>query len=82
MHSNLSSVCLCVCVCLSGSHTFLVVRHSYVLQETHAFLGMLPFWYVTLMHVLNIKFYAKLTSDFSFDHITGSGYQMTGLQLQ
>ena len=29
-------------VCLSGSHTFLVVRHSYVSQATHAFLGMLP----------------------------------------
>ena len=29
-------------VCLSGSHTFLVVRQRYVLQATHAFLGMLP----------------------------------------
>ena len=29
-------------VCLSGSHTFLVVTHSYVLQATHAFLRMLP----------------------------------------
>ena len=29
-------------VCLSGSHTFLVVMHSYVSQATHAFLGMLP----------------------------------------
>ena len=29
-------------VCLSGSHTFLVVTHSYVSQATHAFLGMLP----------------------------------------
>ena len=27
---------------LSGSHTFLVVTHSYVSQATHAFLGMLP----------------------------------------
>ena len=25
-------------VCLSGSHTFLVVKHSYVLQATRAFL--------------------------------------------
>ena len=25
-------------VCLSGSHTFLVVTHSYVSQVTHAFL--------------------------------------------
>ena len=31
-----------VCLCLSGSHTFLVVTHSYVSQVTHAFLGMLP----------------------------------------
>ena len=31
-----------LCVCLSGSHTFLVVTHSYVLQATRAFLGMLP----------------------------------------
>ena len=40
----LVSVCpsVCVCVCLSGSHTFLVVTHSYVSQATHAFLGMLP----------------------------------------
>ena len=38
------SICLsaCLSVCLSGSHTFLVVTHSYVLQATHAFLGMLP----------------------------------------
>ena len=35
-------VCVCVSVCLSGSHTFLVVTHSYVSQATHAFLGMLP----------------------------------------
>ena len=33
---------VCLCVCLSGSHTFLVVTHSYVSQATHAFLGMLP----------------------------------------
>ena len=29
-------------VCPSGSHTFLVVTHSYVSQAEHAFLGMLP----------------------------------------
>ena len=28
--------------CLSGSHTFLVVTHSYVSQATHAFFRMLP----------------------------------------
>ena len=33
---------VCLSVCLSGSHTFLVVTHSYVSQATHAFLGMLP----------------------------------------
>ena len=36
---TLSGVCLSVC--LSGSHTFLVVTHSDVLQATHAFFGML-----------------------------------------
>ena len=37
------SVCpsFCLSVRLSGSHTFLVVTHSYVSQATHAFLGML-----------------------------------------
>ena len=30
-----------------GSHTFLVVTHSYVSQATHAFLGLLPLCYVT-----------------------------------
>ena len=33
---------VCPSVRLSGSHTFLVVRHSYVSQATHTFLGMLP----------------------------------------
>ena len=33
---------VCPCVCLSGSHTFLVVTHSYVSRAVHAFLGMLP----------------------------------------
>ena len=32
-------------VCLSGSHTFLVVTHNYVLQATYAFLGMLPIFF-------------------------------------
>ena len=38
------SVALSVCLsaCLSGSHTFLVVTHSYVSHVTRAFLGMLP----------------------------------------
>ena len=41
-HSGtLGSLCP-VSVCLSGSHTFLVVTHSYVSQATHVFLGTLP----------------------------------------
>ena len=36
---------------LSGSHTFLVVMHSYVSQATSAFLGMLPLcFYLTSQH--------------------------------
>ena len=30
---------------LFGSHTFLVVKWRYVSEATHAFLGMLPFWF-------------------------------------
>ena len=56
---------------LSGSHTFLVVTHSYVSQATHAFLGMLPlclylnnknnasyhiaFWYFLSQHRLSFE---------------------------
>ena len=36
---------VCPSVCLSGSHTFLVVTHSYVLQVTHASLRMLPLFF-------------------------------------
>ena len=39
---SLCPAAVCLSVCLSGSHTFLVVTHSYVSQATHAFLGMLP----------------------------------------
>ena len=35
---------VCPSICLSGSHTFLVVRHCYVSQATHIFLGMLPLY--------------------------------------
>ena len=43
------SVILSVCLCLSGSHTFLVVTHSYVSQATH---GMLPlFLYVNMFDI-------------------------------
>ena len=38
-------------VCLYGSHTFLVVTHSYVSQVTHTFLGMLPVCYVSFQHL-------------------------------
>ena len=42
---------VCVSVCLYCSHTFLVVTHSYVLQATHAYLGMLPlFWNLWRMY--------------------------------
>ena len=34
------------CVCLS-SNTFLVFTHSYVSQATHAFLGILPLFYLS-----------------------------------
>ena len=44
---------------LSGSHTFLVVTHSYVSQATHAFLGMLPlcyiFWWIFNCKKSNIR---------------------------
>ena len=33
---------VCPSMCLSGSHSSLVVTHSYVSEATHAFLGMLP----------------------------------------
>ena len=45
LRSIAHSVC-CLSVrsslCLSGSHTFLVVTHSYVKHATHAFLGIQP----------------------------------------
>ena len=43
----------CLSVRLSGSHTFLVVTHSYVSQATHAFLGMLPLCSFTSRHSLD-----------------------------
>ena len=43
-------------VCLSGSHTFLVVMHSYVLQATYAFLGMLPLCSSSLSVVIFVLF--------------------------
>ena len=50
-------------VCLSGSHTFLVVTHNFVLQGTHAFLWMLPLF-------CKIKFSA---SDFTMENTSKNG---------
>ena len=40
---------------LSGSHTFLVVTHSYVSQVTHALLGMLPLCFIVVFGKFNIS---------------------------
>ena len=37
---------VCPCACVWQSHFLGSVTHSYVLQATHAFTGMLPFWYI------------------------------------
>ena len=42
---------VCPCVCLSGSQTFKVITHSFVLQATHAFLGMLPLFLCRLQSI-------------------------------
>ena len=42
-----------LCVCLSGSHTFLVVTHTYVSQASHAFLGMLPQYVIRMASFLS-----------------------------
>ena len=41
-YESLCVASVCPCVCLSGSHTLLVVMHSYVSKATHSFLRMLP----------------------------------------
>ena len=48
------SVCpyICLCIRLSGSHTFLVVTHSYVSLATRAFLGMLPLFSEIFIYVM------------------------------
>ena len=66
------SVGLSVFVCLSGSHTFLVVTHRYVSQATHAFLGMLPFWYFinfrsTVKHLFFARPYTGMCKTTSMD---------------
>ena len=50
IYGSLCSASVCLSVYLSGSHTFLIVTHSYVSQATHAFLGMLPLCLVTDRH--------------------------------
>ena len=50
---TLSGVCLSDC--LSGSQTFLLVTHSYVSKETHAFLGMLPLLFVLFVCFCSIE---------------------------
>ena len=62
---TLSDVCLYVH--RSGSHTFLAVTHSYVLQGTHAFLGMLPFW----LHLVHLSCSLQ-TLNRSWWNLTGS----------
>ena len=51
----------CLSVCLFGSHTFLVVTHSYVSQAIHAFLGMLPLC-LSQSHVDNRAFICDVWS--------------------
>ena len=61
-------------VCLPGtciSHTFLVVRHSYVLQATHAFLGMLPL--VLVVKVTLSLLAVSLSVRLSASHASVSG---------
>ena len=44
-HRDHFVLCLSVGVCVFGSLTFLDSDLYCVLQATHAFLGMLPFWF-------------------------------------
>ena len=55
---------------LSG---FLVVTHSYVLQGTHAFLGMLPLCYIIFIEPLTTKAHSSYTSG---DCGTSSSYDI------
>ena len=51
-HQFVRDLSVRVSVCLSGNQTFLVVTHSNVLQVTHAYLRMLPFWYFFFYRML------------------------------
>ena len=55
---------LCVCVCLSCSPTFLALAHSYILQATHAFLGMLPLCFVQVFKCVMLLMEPKDTALF------------------
>ena len=60
-------VSVCLSVRLSGSHTFLVVTHSYVSQATHAFLRMLPLCCFSLsLKVNNVHFSVCQSKIFDF----------------
>ena len=43
---------VCQCVCLSGSHTFLVVTHSYVLHVTHAISSECCYYFVCYIRIM------------------------------
>ena len=50
---------VCVSVRVSGSHTFLLVTHSYVLQATHAFFGMLHYVLAVILTNLSSSHHTK-----------------------
>ena len=59
----------CPSVCLSGSHTLLLVTHSYVSQATHAFLGMLSL-FCERWNLICAKKYLKQNRDIlSIDYL-------------
>ena len=69
---------LSMCVCLSGSHTFLVVTHSYVSQATHAFLGLLPFLFDVRSISLNVTFSGASYQSSSQPQVRNPAYTSTG----
>ena len=58
------SLSVCPSVCPFGSHTFLVVTHSYVSQATLAFLGMLPLCLYYFAYLRNILYEMLMKCDF------------------
>ena len=61
-------------VCLSGSHTFLVVTHSYVLQATHAFFGMLPLCLYSVLSKWHGTIQCKENKFIIFEHLEKDNY--------